>query len=111
MSLLQEIEQHGLADCEFNRNLLTDNQKAFIKAVKDSAGIPEMASIEFLLTESAGKFLKSPYCDYYNSLADSYDIWQLAINFERSRCYSICESIGTEADGHYCADEIGVNHG
>ena len=24
MSLLQEIEQHGLADCEFNRNLLPD---------------------------------------------------------------------------------------
>jgi hypothetical protein len=22
MSLLQEIEQHGLADCEFNRNLI-----------------------------------------------------------------------------------------
>jgi hypothetical protein len=24
MSLLQEIEQHGLADCEFNRTLLPD---------------------------------------------------------------------------------------
>ena len=23
MSLLQEIEQHGLADCEFNRNLIS----------------------------------------------------------------------------------------
>lgn len=24
MSLLQEIEQHGLADCEFNRSILPD---------------------------------------------------------------------------------------
>jgi hypothetical protein len=25
MSLLQEMEKHGLADCEFNRNLLSDS--------------------------------------------------------------------------------------
>ena len=95
-----------------NFDLLTDNQKAFVKAVRDSVGIPEMASIEFLLTESAGEFLRhSPYCDYYNSLADSYDIWQLAINFERNRCKSICENYGDEGlDGHYCADAIGSDH-
>jgi hypothetical protein len=27
MSLLQEIEQHGLADCEFNRNIMNESLK------------------------------------------------------------------------------------
>ena len=27
MSLLQEIEQHGLADCEFNRNIINESLK------------------------------------------------------------------------------------
>jgi hypothetical protein len=95
-----------------NYDLLTDNQKAFVKAMRDSSGVSETATIEFLLTDTATNFLKySPYCDFYSQLADSYDIWQLAINFERNRCYSICEhDIGTEGDGQHCADAIGANH-
>ena len=94
-----------------NFDLLTDNQKAFVKAMRDSAGIAETATIEFLLTDTATNFLKySPYCDFYSQLADSYDIWQLAIQFERRRCYGICEDMGTEGDGHYCADSIGADN-
>jgi hypothetical protein len=94
-----------------NFDLLTDNQKAFVKAMRDSSGVLETATIEFLLTDTATNFLKySPYCDLYSQLADSYDIWQLAINFERNRCYGICDDMGTDADGHYCADAIKANH-
>ena len=95
-----------------NFDLLTDNQKAFVKAMRDSSGVSETATIEFLLTDTASNFLRfSPYCDLYSQLADSYDIWQLAINFERNRCKSICEDYGDEGlDGHYCADAIGSDH-
>ena len=91
-----------------NYDLLTDNQKAFVKSMRDSWGISETATIEFLLTDTASNFLRfSPYCDYYESLANSYDIWQLAINFERNRCYLVCENIGLDGDGQHCADAIG----
>jgi hypothetical protein len=40
MSLLQEIEQHGLADCEFNRNLLGDqNMKQIEEFINEKYGI------------------------------------------------------------------------
>ena len=95
-----------------NYDLLTDNQKAFVKAMRDSAGIPEKATIEYFLTDTANNFLRySPYCDFYSQLADSYDIWQLAIQFERRRCKSICEDYGNDGlDGHYCADAIGADN-
>ena len=41
-----------------NFDLLTDNQKAFVKAMRDSSGVSETATIEFLLTDTATNFLK-----------------------------------------------------
>jgi hypothetical protein len=96
-----------------NFDLLTDNQKAFVKAIRDNVGVPEMATIEYLLTDTCDNFLRySPYCDWYDQLANCHAIWFDAIKFERDRCKSICENYGNEGlDGHYCADEIGANHG
>jgi hypothetical protein len=37
MSLLQEIEQHGLADCEFNRNLLGEQTMKQIETYTNDA--------------------------------------------------------------------------
>ena len=33
MSLLQEIEQHGLTDCEFNRNIINESLKDALATV------------------------------------------------------------------------------
>jgi hypothetical protein len=95
-----------------NFDLLTDNQKAFVKAIRDSAGIPEKATIEYFLTDTDENFFRnSPYREFYSQLTDSYNLWQLAIQFERRRCKSICEDYGDEGlDGHYCADAIGANN-
>jgi len=95
-----------------NFDLLTDNQKAFVKAMRDSSGVSETATIEYFLTDTHENFFRnSLYREFYSQLTDSYDLWQLAINFERNRCKSICEDYGDEGlDGHYCADAIGSNH-
>ena len=92
-----------------NFDLLTDNQKAFVKAIRDSAGVPEMATIEYLLTDTYDNFLRySPHREWYGQLVDCHGIWFAAIKFERDRCRGICEDYGDEGlDGHYCADAIG----
>jgi len=113
MSLLQEIEQHGLADCEFNNRYfaLTDNQKTFVEAINSIGDVPVEAAIDFATMEGNDFYHNSKYHEYYSKLADCWGVFHFATETEKRRCISICESMGTESDGHYCADEIGVNHG
>jgi hypothetical protein len=113
MSLLQEIEQHGLADCEFNRKLTGNQtmtpqekfQQAFIAAIGRN-GIPEEAAQAFMENGDDDEFYAGKYGEYYTTLQDCYNVWRDANLFMRDRCYGICENIGTEGDGQNCADEI-----
>lgn len=110
MSLLQEIEQFGLADCEFNNRYfsLNDNQKAFADAIDSIGGIPVEATIEFMIMESDDFYRNSKYREHYSQLEDCWQIFQFATTRERKRCISICDKLGDDGlDGHYCADAIG----
>lgn len=84
-------------------------QQAFIAAVVSLGGIPEEAVVAFMNPDEDGDdgFCRGKYGEYYTTLADCYSVWRDAIQFERGRCYSICEhDIGTEGDGQNCADAI-----
>ena len=83
---------------------LTALEKAFIAAMANNA-IPEQATAEFLRTTDEA-FNDGKYWEFYTLLADCRGVWRAAIEFERLRCYAICENIGTEGDGQNCADEI-----
>lgn len=95
-----------------NFDLLTDNQKAFVRAIRDSAGVPESATIEYLLTDTYDNFLRySPYREWYDKLVDCHGVWFAALKFESNRCYMICENIALDGDGHNCADAISESTG
>lgn len=83
-------------------------QQAFVAAMDSLGGIPEEAVVAFMNPDENGDdgFCEGKYGEYYTTLADCYSVWRDAIQFERNRCYLICENIGTEGDGQNCADAI-----
>jgi hypothetical protein len=69
-----------------NFDLLTDNQKAFVVAIRDYAGVPEMATIEYLLTNDDDVFYRhSEYNEWYSLLADCHGVWCCAIKFAKKQ--------------------------
>ena len=63
MSLLQEIEQHGLADCEFNRTLLGDQTmrdelvKTYLDYINNYLTVEKYAEHNGLHVDQAEKLL------------------------------------------------------
>jgi hypothetical protein len=69
-----------------NYDLLTDNQKAFVKSIANSAGVPEEATIEYLLSSDDDNFYEnSIYCEWYSLLADCHGVWRDAIQFSKNQ--------------------------
>ena len=82
---------------------LTKKQLAFVEAMQNIGGIPEKATINFITNDDCdGRFE-----GHYTTLADCWGVFRDAIEYERKRCMSICESLGDDGlDAHYAADEI-----
>lgn len=64
MSLLQEIEKHGLADCEFNRKLTKDRFDYYLEFMAMRLEDPD-----FSMLYGVGEYDKW-YSDYMKMLTD-----------------------------------------
>ncbi len=69
-----------------NYDLLNDNEKAFVTSIANSAGVPEEATIEYLLSSDDDNFYEnSIYREWYSLLADCHGVWSDAIQFAKNQ--------------------------
>lgn len=75
MSLLQEIEQHGLADCEYNRKLTGGKtMKYYLGNIDERNGDMEYSDKYLFSTKgSAEKYAKKVTKNWRNSSSDDWD--------------------------------------
>jgi hypothetical protein len=69
-----------------NFDLLTENEKAFVKAIASSAGVPKEATIEYILASDEDDFSnRSPHGDWCSLIGDCRGVWFAAIEFSEKQ--------------------------